>query len=131
MTTTHFRVSNSLDYLRREVKGNLDDYSNNPDLLVLRKLIQEESDPLSSYCSTHSNEYATRQSGSGYFSAPPVPSQLSVDRMGAPGHWAAEARSSNMRGTRTQPQVLRTRTLYVCMCMCMCARACERGCVRA
>ena len=75
---SHFRVSNSLDIPRPEVKGN--DFSTNAELLILRKLIHEET----RYTPENSVHTA-------YFSTPTVPDRFSVDRIRA-GHWAAEAR---------------------------------------
>ena len=37
----HFRISNSLEHLRAEERGGGDADASNPDLLVLRKLIEE------------------------------------------------------------------------------------------
>jgi len=94
MATSHFRVSNSLDHLRTEVKGN-NCSSSNADLLILRKLIQEENCSLDQENLDHT--------GSGYFRAPTVPDRFSVNRIGAPGHWAAEARRHTFR--ESQPSV--------------------------
>ena len=93
MTTAPFRVSNSLEHLRTEVKGNIDGYRSNPDLLVLRKLIAEEE-------SMHHDSFlepsvsSGHGLGSGFFQAP-APGHFSVDRISAPGQWAAEARRHN------------------------------------
>ena len=102
MTATLFRVSNSLDHLRAEVRGSVDDWSSNPDLLVLRKLIEEESEHDGTYHDLHTTP--ARDLGSGYFRAP-LPGPFVVDRVGAPGQWAAQARSHSLGQLRLPGQV--------------------------
>jgi hypothetical protein len=84
-------MGNSLEHLRAEARVGVDYYASNPDLLVLRKLIQEEVENASPEdCSTPPGV------GSSFFSAP-LPGRFSEDRRAAPGRWAAEARLYNFR----------------------------------
>ena len=89
----HLRMGNSLEHLRAEARVGVDYYPSNPDLLVLRKLIQEEVEHASPEdCSTLPGV------GSSFFSAPlPGGTQFSEERRAAPGRWAAEARLHNFR----------------------------------
>jgi len=90
----HFRISNSLEHLRAEERGGADAYASNPDLLVLRKLIEEEMEHVSPDGGLQAPWSPPPLGvGSGFFTARPPPGQLSVGRWAAPGHWAAEARS--------------------------------------
>jgi hypothetical protein len=84
----HLRMGNSFEHLRAEARGGVDDYASNPDLLVLRKLIEEEMEHDSSgeACTTPPGV------GSSFFS----PGRFSADRRAATG-WAAEARLHNFR----------------------------------
>ena len=87
----HFRISNSLEHLRAEERGGADAYASNPDLLVLRKLIEEEMEHVSPDGGLQAPWSPPPLGvGSGFFTARPPPGQLSVGRWAAPGHWAAE-----------------------------------------
>ena len=70
-----------------------DEISRNEDLIVLRKLISQENDV---------RQQDPSQLVSTYFGASAPRSNFSVDRFGAPGQWAAEARRRSANGNPLQ-----------------------------
>jgi hypothetical protein len=96
--TMRVRVSNSLDHLREEVQGCLDhDYRMNPELIALRSLIHEEV--LSNRYADDDLAYTSIGLDGGHLRTPAESSRISVDRLYAPGDWAAEARRSIGKST--------------------------------